>query len=137
MCPQTLNELGRISGLEPHDIPGACDQNFYHLDRRLTVLESEFSYVKEWCGETKGRLITIENVATEIKDCVKPQLAEFRAKIENLETQTPKGNNGNGNGLPNKKTIILIIVVAAISSGFASAGSGKILEFLGKFMGVN
>ena len=128
-------ELTRISGLDSEETPGACDQNFYFLDRRIMVIENEFSHVKEWCLESKEKLENIEKMTQELKDCIKPRMAEFGVRIGSLESQTEKGNsdNGNGNGFPNKKTIILIILTAAV----VGTGGEKIINLLLKFLGVN
>ena len=126
-------ELKRISGLDLDDISGACDENFYHFDKRISLLENEFSHVKEWCEEAKDKLGNIETMIGEIKDCVKPRLAEFGARIGNIEAQSEKSNNGNGNGFPSKKTIILIILTAAV----VGTGGEKVINLLLKFLGVN
>ena len=128
-----LTEPKRISGLDLDDVPGACDENFYHFDKRISMLESDFSHVKEWCEESKESLKNIEKSINELTGCVKPRLAEFGARIGNLESQSEKSNNGNGNGFPSKKTIILIILTAAV----VGTGGEKIINLLLKFLGVN
>lgn len=133
----TNTDLVRISGLESGEVPGACDENFYSLDRRIVLLEREFSHMKEWCGEAKNSLKKIEETIIELKDCVKPRLAEHGARIGNLEatieTRTEGNNNGNGNGLPSRKTIILVIIAATI----AGAGGDKAISLLLKLLGVD
>ena len=72
----------------------------------------------------------------ELKDCVKPRLAEFGVRIGNLEAQSDKDTNDNGNGkdgLPSRKTIILVILAAAVAGG---AGD-KVISLALKLFGVN
>lgn len=130
--PQNI-ELKRITGLNLDEVPLACDENFYHFDKRISLLESEFSHVKEWCEEAKDRLGNIETMITEIKDCVKPRLAEHGARIGNIEAQIAKVDDGNGNGFPSRKTIIFVIIAAAV----AGAGGDNLISLLVKFVGGN
>jgi hypothetical protein len=134
-----------IGNLDPDDIPVACDENFNNLNVRLSVLESEFTHVTNWCSEAKDSLANIEEMVTELKDCVKPRLAEHGIRIGNVEAQLDgikkvpvaksNGDNGNGNGISffSKKMFILIIVIAAV----AGPVGDKIFTLLFKFFGIN
>lgn len=132
-----------IGKVDTEDIPGACDENFNNLNVRLSVLENEFNHITNWCGEAKTSLTNIEEMVSELKDCVKPRLAEHGIRIGNVESQLEgikklqskknNGDNGNGSSFFSKKMFIFIILIAAV----AGPVGDKIFTLLFKLLGIS
>jgi len=113
------NNIQRISGRDLNDLPGACDDNVNIIDKRLCRLEDEFDNIDE-------KLRRISDVVYEIKDCVKPRLAEFGARIGNIESSCSEYNKNGLNG----RSLFFIMIGAAIAGG----SSGRLLELLINFL---
>ena len=112
--------IQRISGRDLNDLPGACDDNFNNIDKRLCRLEDEFDNID-------NKLRDISDVVSEIKDCVKPRLAEFGVRIGNIESFCSGQNQHGING----RYVFFVMIGAAIAGG----GSGKLMELLIKLFG--
>lgn len=111
----------RISGMDFSDIPGVCDDNFNNLDRRLTRLEDGFEDIDDKLGK-------IGKVLEEVKDCVKPRLAEFGVRIGNIESSQAAIQKS---GIFPSRYLIIVLLGSAIAGG----GSGQLIDLIIKLIG--